>query len=153
MAHVTAHTAFYFFWPNCRSLGTSELSPVRLLLTPPAYDCPQTTFTVPNKPSEWTYRKHVTWSLSTVVWRHCLLGSVFAEPLLRNGLCNPVLPQLLDAGDIENTALSIVACWTVFTELLSRNAMIKLLQYVAVSSPECKAKSWHIASIRFENVA
>jgi hypothetical protein len=28
------------------------------------------------------------------------------------------------ADDIENTASSIVACWTVFTELLPDNALI-----------------------------
>jgi hypothetical protein len=39
---------------------------------------------------------------------------VFTEPLLRNGLHNPVVPPLLGADDIENTASSIVACWTVF---------------------------------------
>jgi hypothetical protein len=43
----------------------------------------------PHKPSERTTRKYVTWSLSTVVWRHCLGGSVFTEPLPRNGLHNP----------------------------------------------------------------
>jgi hypothetical protein len=40
---------------------------LRLLLTPSAYDYPQTTFVVSYKPSARTYRKHVTWSLSTVV--------------------------------------------------------------------------------------
>jgi hypothetical protein len=40
---------------------------IHLLLTPPAYDCLQMTFVVPCKPSAWTCRKHVTWSLSTVV--------------------------------------------------------------------------------------
>jgi hypothetical protein len=39
----------------------------RLLLTPSAYDCLQTTFLVPYKPSARTYRKHVTWSLSCCV--------------------------------------------------------------------------------------
>jgi hypothetical protein len=48
--------------------GTSELNyklrllltPPVLLLTPPAYDCPQTTFVVPYKRSARTNRKHVT---------------------------------------------------------------------------------------------
>jgi hypothetical protein len=40
-------------------------------------------------------------------------------------LHNPVVPQLLGADDIENTASSIVASWTVFTELLPENAFIK----------------------------
>jgi hypothetical protein len=50
---------------------------------------------------------------------------VFTEPLLSNGLHNPVVPPLLSAGDIENTASSIVACCTVFTELLPGNSLIK----------------------------
>jgi hypothetical protein len=50
---------------------------------------------------------------------------VFTEPLLRNGLHNPVVPPLLGADYIENTAASIVACWTVFTELLPGNTLIK----------------------------
>jgi hypothetical protein len=50
---------------------------------------------------------------------------VFTEPLLRNELHNFVVPPLLGADDIENTASTIVACWTVFTELLSGNALIK----------------------------
>jgi hypothetical protein len=61
-------------------------SEVHLLLTPPASDCPQMTFAVPHIFSAQTYRKHVTWSLSTVVWYHCLRRSVFTEPLPRNGL-------------------------------------------------------------------
>jgi hypothetical protein len=40
-------------------------------------------------------------------------------------LHNPVVPPLLGADYIKNTASSIVACWTVFTELLSGNALIK----------------------------
>jgi hypothetical protein len=60
----------------------------RLLLklnAPPTFDCPQTTFVLPYKPSARLYRKHVTWSLSTVVWRHCLRGSMFTELLPRSG--------------------------------------------------------------------
>jgi hypothetical protein len=45
--------------------------------------------------------------------------------MLRNGLHNLVVPSLLGADDIENTASFIVACWTVFTELLHDNALIK----------------------------
>jgi hypothetical protein len=41
---------------------------------------------------------------------------VFTEPLLRNGLHNPVVPLLLDADDIEITASSIVACWTAYMQ-------------------------------------
>jgi hypothetical protein len=43
-------------------------------------------------------------------------------PSLRNGLSNPVAPPVLGADYIENTASSIVECWTVFTELLPGNA-------------------------------
>jgi hypothetical protein len=50
---------------------------------------------------------------------------VFTEPFLRNGLRNHVVPPLLGADDIENTASSIVAGWTVFTEVLPANALIK----------------------------
>jgi hypothetical protein len=55
---------------------------------------------------------------------------MFTEPLLRNVLHNPVVPPLLGADDIENTASFIVACLTVFTELLSSNT----LQYAEVFS-------------------
>jgi hypothetical protein len=68
-----------------------------------------------------TYRKHVTRSLATVVLCHRLRESVFSETLLRNGLHNPVVPPLLCADDIENTA----SCSAVFTELLPGNALIK----------------------------
>jgi hypothetical protein len=34
---------------------------------------------------------------------------VFTEPLLRNGLHNPVVPPMLGADDIENTSSFIVA--------------------------------------------
>jgi hypothetical protein len=50
---------------------------------------------------------------------------VFTEPLPRSGLHNPVVPPLLGADYIENTALSIVVCSTVFIELLPGNALIK----------------------------
>jgi hypothetical protein len=50
-------------------------------------------------------------------------------------LHNPVVPPLLGADYIENTASSIVACWTVFTELLPGNALIK---YVTVFKTEEK---------------
>jgi hypothetical protein len=50
---------------------------------------------------------------------------VFTESLLRNGLHNPVVPPLLGADDIEKTVSSIVACWTVFTELLPGKSLIK----------------------------
>jgi hypothetical protein len=49
---------------------------------------------------------------------------VFTEPLFRNGLHNSVVPPLLGVNDIENAASSIVACWTMFTELLPGNALI-----------------------------
>jgi hypothetical protein len=39
--------------------------------------------------------------------------------------------QLRDVtADTENTASSVVACWTVFTELLPGNALIKSVKYV-----------------------
>jgi hypothetical protein len=50
---------------------------------------------------------------------------MFTEPLLRNGLHNTVVPPLLGADGIENTASFIVACLTVFTEQLPGNALIK----------------------------
>jgi hypothetical protein len=50
---------------------------------------------------------------------------VFIEPLLRNGLHNPDVPPLLCADDTENTASSIDACWTVFTDQLPGHALIK----------------------------
>jgi hypothetical protein len=47
---------------------------------------------------------------------------VLTEPMLRNGLHNPIVPLLLGADDIENTASYIV-----FTELLPGNALIKFV--------------------------
>jgi hypothetical protein len=48
---------------------------------------------------------------------------VFTEPLPISELHNPVVPPLLGADYIENTASSIDAFWTVFTELLPGNAL------------------------------
>jgi hypothetical protein len=126
-AHVKSRTMLFnsSFGHTAVPLELRNSSEVHVLLNLPAYDCPQTTYAVPHKPWARTYRKHVTWSLSTVVWRHCIGGRVFTEPLLRNGLHNRVIPWLLRADDIKNTASSIVACWTMFTELLPGNALIK----------------------------
>jgi hypothetical protein len=66
-------------------------------------------------------------------WRHRLRGSVFTESLLRNGLHNLVVPPLLGADDIENTTSPIVTCWTVFTELLPGNALIKSVTIFYIS--------------------
>jgi hypothetical protein len=107
------------------TLKLRNSSEVPLLLTPLAYDCLQMTYIVSYKSSAWTYKKHVTWSLSTVGWHHRLHGSVFTELLLRNGLHNPIVPPLLCADNIENTASSTVVCWTVFTELLPGNTLMK----------------------------
>jgi hypothetical protein len=60
-------------------------------------------------------------------------GNVFTEPLLGNRLHNPVVPPLLGADDIENTASSNVACWTVFTELLLGNSLIKSVTILSYS--------------------
>jgi hypothetical protein len=87
-----------------------------LPLTPPAYDCLQTTFVVPYKPSARTYRKHVMWSLSTVVWRQRLRGSVFTKPLPRNGLHNSVvlLLRACNTGCLSSRCLAMrwhIAVW------------------------------------------
>jgi hypothetical protein len=58
---------------------------------------------------------------------------VFIEPLLRNGLHNPVVPTVLGLDDIENTASSIVACWIVFTELLPGNALISSVNNIKLT--------------------
>jgi hypothetical protein len=50
---------------------------------------------------------------------------VFTELLLRNGLHNPVFPWLLGADYIENTASSLVACWTAFTKIFPGKAVFK----------------------------
>jgi hypothetical protein len=66
---------------------------------------------------------------------------MFTVPLLRNGLHNPVIPPLLGEDDIENTASSIVAWWTVFTELLPGNALIKSVTIFSLF-PKVQADSW-----------
>jgi hypothetical protein len=43
-------------------------------------------------------------------WHHRLRGSAFAEPLLRNGLHNPVVPPVLGADNIEN---SLIYCYVL----------------------------------------
>jgi hypothetical protein len=88
-------------------------SEVHQLLTPPAYDYLQMIFAVPHKPLVWTYRKHVTWSLSTVVWWHCLCRSVFIKPLPRNRLHNPavLLFRAYDEGCLSSRCLAM--CWRV----------------------------------------
>jgi hypothetical protein len=68
---------------------------------------------------------------------------VFTEPLLTNGLHNPVVPPLVGAQDIENTVSSIVSCWTVFRELLPGNALIKSVTMysnpaVLIFAPICR---------------
>jgi hypothetical protein len=60
------------------------------------------------------------------------MRKLFTEPLLRHGLHNPVVPPLLRADDVENTASSIVACWNVFTELLPGNACTKSVKMKTV---------------------
>jgi hypothetical protein len=59
---------------------------LKLSWIPPAYDCLQTTFVVPYKPSALSCRKYVKWLLSTVVRPHHLRGSMFAELLPSNAL-------------------------------------------------------------------
>jgi hypothetical protein len=49
--------------------------------------------------------------------------AVFTVPLLRNWLHNTVVPPMLSADDIDIITSFIVACWTVFTELLPGNGM------------------------------
>jgi hypothetical protein len=50
---------------------------------------------------------------------------MFTKLLLRNGLHNRVVPQLLGVDDTENASSSIIACWAVFTELLPGNMLIR----------------------------
>jgi hypothetical protein len=64
-------------------------------------------------------------TLSRLLLTWPLTRKWFTDMLLRNWLHNPVVPPLLGADDIENIVSSIVACWTVFTELLPGNALIK----------------------------
>jgi hypothetical protein len=101
------------------SLELLNSSEIHLLLTPPDYECPQTTYAVPHKPSARIYRKHVTWSLFVVVWRHCLPGSVFIEPLPRNELHNPAVLLLLacNAGRLSSRCLAMR--WHVTIQKLS----------------------------------
>jgi hypothetical protein len=58
---------------------------------------------------------------------------VFTEPLLKNGLHNPVVPPLLGTDDIENTASSIVSFWNVFKELLPGNVLIKSVTFLLLN--------------------
>jgi hypothetical protein len=103
-------------------LELRNLSEVPLLFTPPTYDSLQTTFATPPQPCGTNKQKT---RLVVSIHCHCLRGSVFTKPLLRDGSNNAVLPPLLGADDIENTAPSIVACWTEFTGLVHGNAFIK----------------------------
>jgi hypothetical protein len=77
-------------------LELQNSSEFHLLLTPPAYDCPQKTFVVPCKPSAQTYRKYIVIvkHFTGVMSLH-MCGSVFTEPLPISGLQNPVVPLLL----------------------------------------------------------
>jgi hypothetical protein len=67
-----------------------------------------------------TQRKH---SLYTVAWRRPHRKHMSRVRLRVHW---PVTSTGRGAGDKENTASFIVACWTVFTELLSGNALIWL---------------------------
>jgi hypothetical protein len=73
---------------------------------------------VPYEPSARTYRKHVTWSISTVVWRHRLRGSVFTETLPRNGLHNFVvlLLRACIASDYRAVAWKCIDMSQYFTD-------------------------------------
>jgi hypothetical protein len=82
---ITMKSYYYFVFNHSVLLYPNLYS-----TAPPAYDWLQTTFVVLYKPAR-TYRKHITWSLSTVVWCHCLRGSVFTESLYRNGLHNTAI--------------------------------------------------------------
>jgi hypothetical protein len=89
------------------NLGTKNSSG----LTPPAYDWLVTVLEL-----ILSLRSLLLWALCTdptentvYCWRHRLLGMVLTEPLLRDGLHNPVVPPLFGPDDIENAASSIVA--------------------------------------------
>lgn len=59
---------------------------------------------------------------------------MFTEQMLGKGFHNPFGPPLLEADDIEYTAFSIVACWTVFTELLPGNPLAKSVAISTVTA-------------------
>jgi hypothetical protein len=104
------------------NLGTEHSHTSSLRLT---RDCPWTnSVTAFTSLTNTLHRPHGKHRLYCC-WRHFLRGCVFSEPLLRTGLHNSVLPPLLGADYIENTASLIVACWTVFTEVLPGKALIR----------------------------
>jgi hypothetical protein len=57
--------------------------------------------------------------------RHKIPTTVKGFPMKLKYVMNIVTKEGRGADDTENTATSIVACWTVFTELLPGNALIK----------------------------
>jgi hypothetical protein len=81
---------------------------------PPAYDWLQTIFVVPYKLSARTYKKHVTWSLSTVMWRRCLRGRVFTASLSSN--MRPTVPLVCFCGNVFNTPLPNNGCTSKNTQ-------------------------------------
>jgi hypothetical protein len=81
------------------------------------YDWLQTTFMVPYKPSERIYRRQVTWSLSTVVWRHCLHGSLFTASLTSNG--RPIVKRVSFCANVFIDPLpgNALTCHNILHEL------------------------------------
>jgi hypothetical protein len=107
---ITIKVLLPFLVQSHWNLGTEVKLYFSLLLTPPSYDCPQTTFVFPYKPSARTYRIYVTWSLPTVVWPHCLRRSEFTEPLLRKGL-HSIIVLLLYVCYLATAVLWISSSW------------------------------------------
>jgi hypothetical protein len=104
------------------------------------------------QPVHWrsvlTYRKHVTWSISTVVWRHHLRGSVFAEPLLRNGLRHPVvvLLRVCIAGCLSSRCLEMR--WHITLFLCGCETSLALCEQICKGN----ASIWETGSTRIKTI-
>jgi hypothetical protein len=83
-----------------------------------------------------THRRHTP---SIVAWRRSQRNRV-SHVSLRVWF---VISTRRGADDTENTASSIVACWTMFTELLPDNALISPLQY-QINRPEINVRGMFI---------
>jgi hypothetical protein len=132
---------FLFRLQSLWNLGTKNFSG----LTPPAYDWLATAL-------ELTLSLHslLLWALWTEPTENIVSNVVnvtaYAEVCLpsrclETSFITTVVPQLLGANDTENIASSIVACSTVFTELLPSNTLIKYVTIISERDNLCHFSS------------
>jgi hypothetical protein len=100
----------------------------------------------------YTYRKHVTWSLSTVVWRHCLGGVCLPSRCLETGCIIPLFycyVRVLHSNGCS-CGLTFLA-WskyaTVFLRPSTQQFLIKIYKYWLFTLKSENLKTWHVSNL------